>query len=87
MVSFALLKPFFTCRTSLCMSPTPSIDTRVLKMTPFLLHSSTILVSIGIARWGVSPGGVDAELAQARQAIQHHLAQLDQIVAGRRLAA
>ena len=37
------------------MSPTPSIDTRVLKMTPFLLHSSTIFVSIGIARCGVSP--------------------------------
>ena len=37
------------------MSPTPSIDTRVLKMTPLLLQSSTIFVSIGIARCGVSP--------------------------------
>ena len=55
MVSFALLKPFFTWRTSLCMSPTPSIETRVLKMTPFFSHSSATLVSIGIARCGVSP--------------------------------
>ena len=55
MVSLALLKPFFTWRTSLCMSPTPSIETRVLKMTPFLLHISTIFVSIGIARCGVMP--------------------------------
>ena len=54
-VSFALSKPRFTCRTSLCMSPTPSIETRVLKMTPRSWHISTILVSIGMPRCGVRP--------------------------------
>ena len=33
MVSLALSKPRLTCRTSLWTSLTPSIDTRVLKMT------------------------------------------------------
>ena len=30
----ALSKPLFTFRTLLCISPTPSIETRVLKMIP-----------------------------------------------------
>ncbi len=54
-VWLALSKPFFTFRTWLCISPTPSIDTRKLKITPRSSHSSTILVSIGMARWGVRP--------------------------------
>ena len=69
------------------MSPTPSIDTRVLKMTPFLLHSSTIFVSIGIARCGVSPVVLMPNLRRRGRRFEHHLAQLDQVVAGRRLAA
>ena len=55
MVSFALSKPFFTWRTSLCISPTPSIETRVLKMTPFSWQASATLVIIGMARCGVRP--------------------------------
>ena len=55
MVSLAFSNPRFTCRTWLCMSPTPSIDTRVLKMMFRSWHISTILVSIGMPRWGVRP--------------------------------
>ena len=54
-VWFAFSNPLFTARTWLCISPTPSIDTRKLKITPRSWHSSTIFVSIGIARCGVSP--------------------------------
>ena len=39
-----------TFLTEPCMSPTPSIETRVEKITLRSLQSSTILVSIGIAR-------------------------------------
>ena len=37
------------------MSPTPSTETRVEKMTLRSWQSSTTLVSIGMARWGVRP--------------------------------
>ena len=46
----AFSKAFFTCRTELCISLTPSIETRVEKITLRSLQSSTIFVSIGIAR-------------------------------------
>jgi hypothetical protein len=49
-VWLALSKPRFTFRTSSCMSPTPSIDTRTLKITLRSWQSSTTLVSIGMAR-------------------------------------
>ena len=55
MVSFAFSKPRFTCRTLLCISPTPSIETRVLKMMLRSWHISTIFVSIGMPRCGVRP--------------------------------
>ena len=86
-VSFAFSKPRFTRRTWLCISPTPSIDTRVLKMTPRSWHISTIFVSIGMPRWGVSPVVLMPELPQPGQPIEHDPADLDEIVAGRRLAA
>ncbi len=49
-VWFAFSNPRLTWRTSLWTSPTPSIDTRVLKMMPRSWHISTIFVSIGMAR-------------------------------------
>ena len=51
----AFSKARLTLRTSPCISLTPSIDTRVEKMTLRSWHISTTLVSIGMARCGVSP--------------------------------
>ena len=50
MVLPAFSKALRTLRTEPCMSPTPSIETRVEKITLRSLQSSTILVSIGMAR-------------------------------------
>ncbi len=55
MVLPAFSKALRTLRTSPCMSPTPSIDTRVEKITLRSWHISTTLVSIGMARCGVRP--------------------------------
>ncbi len=82
----ALSKPPFTLRTWLCISPTPSIDTRVLKMMPRSWHISATFVSIGMPRCGVRPVVLIAELAQPRQAVEHHPADLDHVVASGRLA-
>ena len=69
------------------MSPTPSIDTRVLKMTPRSLARRRHLLEHRDGALRRHAGGVDPELAQARKPVEHHLADLDQVVAGRRLAA
>ena len=55
MVSYALSNPRGTFRTRLCMSPTPSIDTRVLKITPRFWHAAATFSIIGMARFGVMP--------------------------------
>ncbi len=53
--ALAFSKPFFTSRTWLCTSPMPSSETRMLIRMPLLAQNSTIRVSIGMARCGVSP--------------------------------
>ena len=54
------------------MSPTPSIDTRVLKMMPRSWHISAILVSIGMRAVRREAGGVERQLAQLRELVDHH---------------
>ena len=64
----AFSKPCFTWRTSSCMSPTPSIETRVLKMTLALVAQ---LDDLGQHRDGAmrrQAGGVDARTCAASAA-------------------
>ena len=74
-VSSALSKPRFTLRTLLCISPTPSIETRVLKMMPRSWHISATLRHHRDAALRRQAGGVDAELAEPRQPVEHDRAR------------
>ena len=56
-------------------------------MMPRSWHISTIFVSIGMARCGVSPVVLMPNLRSRGKLVEHHPADLDQVVPGRRLAA
>ena len=65
----------------------PSSDTRMLMRIPFAAQNSTMRVSIGMARCGVSPVVLMPILRRRGQMAMEQLDHLRQIVPGRRLAA